>query len=117
MAPTVAPRQARRRLFLTPGMEAQMLHLQLARMLMNAGYRASRGASAAMERGLERHTRQRVRPDLTAPTESRERIYHGERTCDLATVDVAYRFAEFAEDYLSEWRRTAAFVSERGVAT
>jgi hypothetical protein len=89
---------------------------QIATMLVRAGAQLSQSVSSALQAGLDYRTRENVRPDFSPTAAPRERVYQGEISCEAPITEVMDRFAEFAEDYLTEWRKSASFTTKDGTA-
>jgi hypothetical protein len=87
---------------------------QIAMMLTRASAQLSKSVGSALQTGLDNYCRENVRPDVTASYETRERIYTGATISGWPIADVVHRFERFAEEQLSDWRKTAAFAQADG---
>jgi hypothetical protein len=84
--------------------------------LVMGGARASIRARQFMLDSLIEMARERVRPKFDCPVENREKTYCGQTLTRLLLGAVMDRFMGFAEDHLSDWRKTAAHARPDGVA-
>jgi hypothetical protein len=89
---------------------------KIASLLLHAGHQLSQNIASAMQSGLDHRCRENVRPDFSPAAAPRERTYQGECITDAPITEVVERFEQFAEDHLTEWRKTAAFVTRDGAA-
>jgi hypothetical protein len=90
---------------------------KFAFQLLSAGIKSSQGTRVALQRTLDRYSLRTVRPDLSWPDESRQRCFNGTAYTNLLPIEASARFAEFQDTFLYEWRKSAAYISEEGVAT
>lgn len=87
-----------------------------AGMLLRAGARASQQLSQTMLASLSAAANERVRPDVETAEAIREGTHVGQALCRLPVHAAMELFMEFAEEQMTEWRRTAAHTRPDGTA-
>jgi hypothetical protein len=85
-------------------------------LLLRGGARASIRARQFMLDSLVETARERVRPKFEAADWDRGKTHGGQVLARLPLDEAMERFMEFAEDHLSEWRKTAAHARPDGIA-
>jgi hypothetical protein len=87
-----------------------------AGMLVRGAARASSQAGQFMLDSLVETARERVRPKFEAADADRGKTHGAQALARLPLNEAMDRFMEFAEDCLSEWRKTAAHARPDGIA-
>jgi hypothetical protein len=87
-----------------------------AAMLVRGAARLSQQLSQSMQAGLTATAMHRVQPDVTASAEARGQTHERQVVARLAHEAAMEHFMDFAEEHLTEWRKTASHSRPDGVA-
>jgi hypothetical protein len=87
-----------------------------AAMLVRGAARLSQQLGQSLQAGLVATATDRVRPDVTTSEEARGQTHERQVLARLAHDAAMERFMDFAEDHLTEWRKTASHTRADGVA-
>jgi hypothetical protein len=87
-----------------------------AAILVRGAARLSQQLGQSMLAGLAATATDRVRPDVTTSVEARGQTHEQQVLARLAHDAAMEHFMDFAEEHLTEWRKTASHTRADGVA-
>ena len=87
-----------------------------ASILLRGGARMSGGVSKVLVEGFDALAGEKVRTDPAAPAGGRETVHEAQVLARMPVHAAMERFMTFAEEELTEWRKTAAHTTHDGAA-